>query len=234
MSSDRFLGFCGDIHGELKKLIWSLVERYKLSSGSLVVAGDFGAGFGRPGAMDVLYSSVKNRLENNDITIYVVRGNHDNPDWFDGQHDYPRVKFLKDHEVIEIEGKTIYPIGGAVSVDQEDRKSWNSEAEAYGSSKRWWWKDEIIEQKMVGLPERVDIIVSHEAPLYFEPVVVREIQNLTIWTKILESRKYLDYVLNEVKCSKWFHGHYHTSSSGSFGDVLYRGLDIDEIVVLYE
>ena len=82
--SDRFIGFCGDIHGELKKLVWLLVEKYKLSNGSVIVAGDFGAGFGRPRSMEVLYNSVRKKLEKADIMIYVVRGNHDDPSSFDG------------------------------------------------------------------------------------------------------------------------------------------------------
>ena len=230
----RFLGFCGDIHGELNKLVWSLVEKHKLSSGSIIIAGDFGVGFGRPKAMDVLYAGIKKRLENNDITLYVVRGNHDDPGWFDGEHDYPRIKFLKDHEPVMIEGKLIYPIGGAVSVDQEERRLWNLEAQSYGSRKRYWWPNEGIVQKTTELPDRVDIIVSHEAPLSFDPVIVRKLEDLDLWNKIIESRKYLDYVLREVNCTRWYHGHYHKSSSGSFGDILYRGLNIDEIVILYE
>lgn len=230
--NDRFIGFCGDIHGELKKLVWLLVEKHKLSNGSLIVAGDFGAGFGRPRSMEVLYNSVRKKLKKADITIYVVRGNHDNPSYFDGEHNYPYLKFLEDHKVVEIEGKTVYPVGGAVSIDQKDRIEWNNKSKSFGSRKRWWWENEEPIKKLKDLPTGVDYIVSHEAPLSFEPVIVRKTEDLSIWTKILDTRRYLDQILFNVRCSRWFHGHYHKSSSGAYGDILYRGLAIEEIIIL--
>lgn len=231
-SEERFLGFCGDIHGELKKLVWLLTEKYKLYNGSIIVAGDFGVGFGRPGSLDVMYQGVSEKLEKHDITIYVVRGNHDNPEYFDGQHDRSRLKFLEDHKVYTIEGKEIYPIGGAVSIDRNDRIQANEECEKYGSRKRCWWPGEKPTYKTENLPDRVDYIVSHEAPLSFDPVIVRKTEDLSIWEDIVESRKYLNFVLGEINCSRWFHGHYHFSTSGAYGDILYRGLDIEEIIIL--
>ena len=222
----------GDIHGELRKLVWNVSNKVLISNIPeihVIVAGDFGVGFGNPGAMDVLYNTVKSKLEKYNIYVYAVRGNHDDPSYFDGTHDYPRLKFLKDHEVYEICGKKIYPIGGANSVDKADRIEKNLEAEGYGSKKRWWWEGEAPVEKYKDLPDNVDIVISHEAPISFEPVIVRKTEDLDLWGKILSARRYLDYVLNNVRLDWWIHGHYHQSTSGSFGQVKYRGLDIDEL-----
>lgn len=230
VNEERLLLFCGDIHGSLKKIIWKLSIQLGLSNVSLVIAGDFGAGFGSPKALDVLYDSVKDRLEKYNINIYAIRGNHDDPSYFDGNHDYPRLKLLEDHKIYEIEGKRIYTIGGAHSIDQDWRIEANQLEENYGSSKRYWWPNEHIVEKMEGLPSNVDIIISHESPLSFKPVTVREIDNnYSLWEKIVKSRKYLDHVLKEVRTDWWIHGHYHTSTSGNYGSVKYRGLDIEEI-----
>lgn len=227
--NERLLLFSGDIHGCLKKIIWKISNQLGLSKVSLVIAGDFGVGFGSPKAMDVMYNSVKDRLEKHDIIVYVVRGNHDDPSYFDGKHDYPRIKFLEDHKVYEIEGKRIYPIGGAHSLDRDWRIDANKEEESYGSSKRYWWSGEKIKEKYEDLPDDVDIIVSHESPLSFKPVTVRDVNDYDLWEDIVKSRKYLDYILKEVRTDWWIHGHYHKSTSGNFGDVRYRGLDIEEI-----
>ena len=235
MDKENLLLFSGDIHGELKKLVWKVTIQLGLENVSLVVAGDFGAGFGGTGSMDVLYNSVKDRLEKYNITIYAVRGNHDNPDWFDGTHDYPRLKFLQDYKVYEIEGKTILPIGGAHSIDRDSRIEDNLAYEKYGSSKRCWWPGEVIKKVPISeLPDRVDIIVTHEAPISFEPIIVREMgDGLKLWEDILDSRQYLNQILQEVKADLWIHGHYHRSTSGSYGDLLYRGLDIHEIYTIH-
>lgn len=232
MEKERLLLFSGDIHGELKKIVWKVCIQLGIRNSSLIVAGDFGVGFGRPGAMDVLYGSVKKRLEEYDLTIYVVRGNHDDPSYFDGLHDYPRVKFLRDHETYEIEGKTIYVLGGAHSIDRVSRIEEDQVAEKYGSKKRTWWKDEPIVKKYEDLPEKVDIIVSHEAPLSFDPVIVRKLEDLELWRDVLDSRSYLNHVLGEVNTDWWIHGHYHKSTSGTYINTRYRGLGIEEIFCL--
>ena len=237
MRDDSLLIFCGDIHGELKKLIWLIINKVvqpDIKEIAVVVAGDFGVGFGKPRAIEILYNSIKKKLEKYNISIYVVRGNHDNPEYFDSKHDFPRLKFLKDHKPIEILGKVIYPIGGANSTDKDWRIDKNIEAEEYGSSKRWWWEGEVIEKKYKDLPNIVDIIVSHEAPLSFEPVIVREVEDENLWKDIIDSRRYLDHVLLNVRCNWWIHGHYHKSSSGSYKDVKYRGLSIEELFEIPE
>ena len=84
---------------------------------------------------------------------------------------------------------------------------------------------------MVGLPEFVDIVVSHEAPLLFEPPLIREkhVRDDT-WEKIIESRRYLDFVLEKVLPSQWLYGHYHNHYEGCFQGTHYHGLDIAEMV----
>ena len=227
--------FCGDIHGELRKLVWNLVYNKKIVNSNIICLGDFGVGFSKPRQMDLLYKKVESRLEKSNNTIYVIRGNHDDPDYFDGTHDYPRLKFVKDYEILEVSGIKILPIGGASSTDKDWRQKFNDRMERIGSSKRSWWPGERPTQIPIKqLPNKVDVIISHEAPLSFEPVVVRE-SGLSeeIYNNIIEDRHYLDNVLQEVVSKYWFHGHYHKSTSGSYGDLLYKGLNIEELYYLY-
>lgn len=235
----RSLYICGDIHGEIKSLVHIVVHERKISCADILVVGDFGAGFGRPNSMDVRYREIRSALEANDICLYTIRGNHDDPSFFDGAHDFERLHFLPDHKMVELCGKRIYPIGGAVSTDidlvdpltRKSRRMQNDALIKFGSSKRIWWEGEVPAQITEGLPESADIIVSHEAPLSFAPTPVRE-QHLrdATWLQVLESRRYLDDVLKTVKPSFWLYGHYHKHFEGSLNGTAYRGLDIGEIV----
>ena len=100
----------------------------------------------------------------------------------------------------------------------------------FGSSKRIWWPDEAPVQITEGLPESADIIVSHDAPLLFEPPLMRDahVRDDT-WQKVVESRRYLDFVLRTVKPSQWFCGHFHNHYEGNFQGTHYLGLDIAEM-----
>lgn len=236
--AERQLWICGDIHGDLSGLVRNAVN-CGMSHADILVVGDFGAGFGRPKSMDVAYGKVRASLEKNDICIYTIRGNHDNPAFFDGTHNYERLHFLPDHCMVELCGKRIYPIGGAVSADIDfvnplTRKSrWmiNDSLIKFGSSKRVWWPDEAPTQIAECFPTAIDIVVSHEAPLPFDPPLVRAdyVRNVT-WQKIVESRKYLDYILQTVKPPLWFYGHYHCHYEGDYQNTLYHCLDIAEIM----
>ena len=150
MTFNRELWICGDIHGEIKRLVHDATYRLKIRCADILVVGDFGAGFGRPNSMDVRYREVCPALEANDICLYTIRGNHDDPAFFDGAHDYERLHFLPDYKMIELCGKRIYPIGGAVSTDidfvdpltRKSRRMQNDSLIKFGSSKRIWWEGE--------------------------------------------------------------------------------------------
>ncbi|WP_146196766.1 metallophosphoesterase [Fibrobacter succinogenes] len=241
--SERQLWICGDIHGELSALVRNTINR-GISCADILVVGDFGAGFGRPNSMNVAYGKVHATLEKNDICIHTIRGNYDDPLFFDGLHDYERLHFLPDHRIIELCGKKIYPVGGAVSsdidlVDPLTRKSRRMQNDAlirYGSSKRIWWPNEAPSLIAEGFSETADVVVSHEAPLSFEPPLVRADHMCDdTWLKIVESRKYLDFILSQVKPPLWFYGHYHSHYEGDLEFAAeqrthYCCLDITEMV----
>lgn len=233
MKEKRDLFICGDVHGKLKELVYQeLKNKWKIKDADIVVAGDFGIGFGGPCSGQVAYDKVKAVLEEHNVTIYAVRGNHDDPSWFDGEHDFERLKFLPDYVPITLSGRTILPVGGATSldIDRKDQKGktrrmYNDSYIRYGSRKRCWWPEEHVKEPPKGLPIRVDIIVSHEAPLGFLPVAIRPSDvNYEVWNRALKDRQILDKVQYEVFCKWWFYGHYHEHNSGHVGDMLYRCL----------
>lgn len=224
---------CGDIHGDLKELSWTLTEKLGLQDISCIVLGDFGTGFGGPNSTNVLYDSVKGKLEKNNIRLYAIRGNHDDPSYFDGQHNYPRLVFLKDHTLVNIDGWDIYPIGGAQSTDMDERLKENAKNESRGNNRRVWWPDERPNMDIHKFPGRAEVIISHTAPISFDPVVTRQSEmSSTIYNNIVEERTYLSEPLTEIRADYWFYGHFHDHFSGTYGNLIYRGLGIKELFEL--
>lgn len=227
---------CGDIHGELETLVWNLTERYGLENCSVIVLGDFGVGFSKSPeeGLKVLYNKIEDKLNKKNITLYAIRGNHDDPKFFDGTVCFPRLNLLKDGILKEIEGFLVYPIGGATSIDQEERKNQNKDWEKYGSSRRCWWENERPDRDIV-FPNYADVIVSHTAPMSFRPVISRpNSMSLDIFNSDREDREFLDEALKKIRCSRWYFGHFHKTTMGSFNGLIYRGLDIMELIRVYD
>lgn len=227
------LCFCGDVHGKYETLVWNIVTRLGIHDTEVIVLGDFGVGFSKN--LSNLYAKTEKKLIKNNIIIHVLRGNHDDPKYFKGQdiYSFDRLKFLEDHKVYNICDRSIYIIGGAYSTDANinpeckvivDRKLEN-DIRLKKNKMPTYWEDEYVVKKYTDLPVRVDIIASHTAPLIFEPIPIRDQQiSISQYEKILEERKYLDYILREIRADYWFYGHFHRSYTGTYKDLLYRGL----------
>ncbi len=227
------LYFCGDIHGKYRELVWTLCIKRQIQNSSIIILGDFGVGFTK--GLDVEYKKSEPKLEKNNLVLYVLRGNHDDPNYFKEGYikDYPRLKFLQDHKIYNICNRSIYTIGGANSTDANtnpecttvpDRKI-DSEKRVKKGKLPIWWELEPVEEKYTDLPNRVDMIISHTAPLNFEPVSIRTSEiSVSQFEKIIKERKYLQYVLGEIRADYWFYGHFHRSYTGTYNQLLYRGL----------
>jgi metallophosphoesterase superfamily enzyme len=77
---NRRLVFVGDIHGEFREMIWKATQQYDIRGADLVVLGDFGVGF--DGRLKYDYGRALKKMEEHDIEVYTIRGNHDDPDFF--------------------------------------------------------------------------------------------------------------------------------------------------------
>ena len=79
--NDNPLAFLGDIHGK-----WEVVkhyfELYSISNIKLVQVGDFGVGYKKKDEESQLLNELSLFLKEKNSFLYVIRGNHDNPSYF--------------------------------------------------------------------------------------------------------------------------------------------------------
>lgn len=234
--SDLYL--CGDIHGEFPKLV-SRLNDFGIKNSAIVILGDCGFGFENPGHYSHIYQKkLKKKLDKQNNIILCIRGNHDDPRFFDDPEfipDIPRIKTLPSNTILKIKGYSILCIGGAISIDRKDRIDENSKIKP--EHPKCYWPEEKINyiNDIENIECRVDIVLSHTAPISFDPPLLRDSKmDEALWEDILESRNYLEKINSRIKPRRWFFGHFHRSLSSSTGNTIWRCLDCHEIILVPE
>ena len=159
----------GDIHGgvDMQKLRdWDLGDSLT-SDDYLIIAGDFGFlwDFSAEECADIAW------LESRPYTVLFVDGNHERFDhwaerpmelWHGGLtqrlSDTSPIRRLTRGEVFELDGSTIFTMGGATSVDKEYRIPYSS-----------WWPQELpgernfeeARAKLDSVGWKVDCVITH-------------------------------------------------------------------------
>ena len=177
----------------------------------LVIAGDFGGLW----TGDEQDDEVLEYHNNKNYTTLFVAGNHEN---FDLLEQYPveewhggKIRRIRENviqlmngQIFDIDGKKIFIMGGATSIDrilrQEGISWWPQEEPPYEEY------EEAVE-KLKGCGYKVDYIITHTCP----EAVRRFVNDLYGEAIEYESQveKFLDLVLKNVKYRKWFTGHLH-------------------------
>jgi DNA repair exonuclease SbcCD nuclease subunit len=164
----------GDIHGVFD-VIRSKAKIYFLENIVCFACGDFGVGFCynnpiEPRKEKKRLSDLNLFLKKRNIFLYVVRGNHDNPTFFDGKHNLSNLIFMQDYDVVEVGEHNILGIGGATSVDRKENPNFGFKGRREGID---WWPDEKVvydEEKLQSLGG-IDMVVSHTCPDFIYPSV---------------------------------------------------------------
>lgn len=202
---DRKLFIIGDLHGEFEPLCFSLIHKYNLENCDVIVAGDTGMGFYKPGYYKNIFNRMNKKFKDKNISVYFIRGNHDNPVYF--SDDCPvemtgidNIKLVKDYEVLHLRGYNILCVGGATSIDRRFRRSGID----------WWEGESVIENQDFNEP--VDVIISHCAPIFIPP----EYECISWMNDSDDERSRNDRrILAELyfkfshNLKYWFYGHYH-------------------------
>lgn len=130
---------CGDIYGAFETIVFKVCVQYGMTDTLIIVAGDCGFGFERPNHYINLYNGLAGRLKKANNWIVFVRGNHDDPSYFQEEKIcYERFRCVPDYSVIQACGLDILCVGGGVSIDrlarQRDDARYGEEVELRNSS----------------------------------------------------------------------------------------------------
>ena len=217
----------GDIHGNFSTIVNFCRKNISKEPLNLIQVGDFGAGFRKDFLDDMLY--LNDVLNEYNVTLYVIRGNHDDPKFFNGNHNWGNLKLLKDYTVLDLEGKKILLIGGAISIDRGNRIE--------GSS---WWEDEkfILNDDEIKNINNINIVITHTAPNFihsteFNGIVKFYIQyDKNLSTELINERNDLTVLYEKLiknnEINHWFYGHFHSYNTETYNNTTFTLLNVDE------
>lgn len=198
--------FTGDMHGDKGRFnVWKL--RWLRERDALVICGDFGFIWsGSEKEKQVLEWIGRRKYQ-----VLFVEGTHDNLDlleqypveeWNGGltHHITGNLRHLIRGQVFEIGGKKLLAVGGGESQDAGFRKAgenwWAQELPQYDELEEWT-------ERLEKMGNRVDYVVSHQAPTNVDSCVtghVCEVNSLTT---------FMDRLQQTCQFDRWFFGNYH-------------------------
>lgn len=193
----------GDIHGNYTSLIQKLKDN-EISNALVIVAGDIGIGFEQPEHYHQVYmKNMSKFLRTNNVGILCIRGNHDDPQYFNvpevsinEKHwkcipDYSLIRVFNNSEDLTIPTMTILGIGGATSIDRIERlraeHKYIIAHQRYGARlKKFYWADEhpfYDEEALKKLKEDnilIDTVITHTCPSFAYPTHKKGIEYWTL------------------------------------------------------
>jgi UDP-2,3-diacylglucosamine pyrophosphatase LpxH len=222
----------GDLHGEYINLLYK-ITKLEITDTTFIQAGDFGLGFHDLNYDIQTLTGLNKFLIKSNNTLYIVRGNHDNPFFWKHCQElrFTNIFFAQDYDVLTIEDQRILCIGGAISIDRINRVAGED-----------YWEDEefVLDEASLNkaCATEIDIVVTHIAPdnvwpYTFTPVVNHYISREPRLAAALNlERRNMRIVYEKVLqagCKQWYYGHYHQSMVEEKEGVLFRCLDIGEM-----
>ena len=230
----------GDIHGDYKPL-FKLLKRHDIKNTNIVQIGDFGYSFAFS-AIQTEKEYLKSLkyfnkvLKSKNCTLYAIRGNHDNPIYFNNELKFSNLIFVKDYSVIKIEDKNCLFIGGAISIDRTLR----------AVDKSYWKDEEFVydKDKINNIKENIDIVFTHTKPSFINRIA--DTYKSEFFIKMLAEDSYLktdllieqnkldnlynDLINNNHKITNWFYGHYHQYYREYYNEIKFECVDINQLI----
>lgn len=237
--------FCGDIHGNWESLIRE-IKRLDLVDCTIIQVGDFGMGFS-PRKKDMAALKYINiTLKARNITLYAIRGNHDNPEYFNGKISTSNINLIPDYSVLNIDNRKLLCVGGALSIDRKpsniktdfNGRPWSGRKEGFN-----YWTDEafVLKPELCKDLTDIEIVITHSAPDFCEPRTKSGLSDWAVSDRSLiedcakerndHSKLYDILKENKNPLKYWFYGHFHYYRRERFDDTEFVLLDID---MLYE
>jgi len=215
----------GDTHGNIMQFnyLHYVMKEHDIKRG--IVLGDFGLWPGSGG--EEFLNSLEQMCVEDELEWDWLDGNHEDhtriQEWMANENAYhtrhevtPHVFYLPRGYRFEIDGCRFMSLGGAYSVDKDNRVPYLS----------WWPEEEItygdINRSLDG--PKVDVLLTHDMPSDQEAVVALGFQMLPGGDA---NRRAVSAVMYELQPKLVAHGHMHQRYSVKVGNTMVEGIDCD-------
>ena len=185
--------------------------------------------------------------------IVFVRGNHDNPLYFDGkQFIHKRFIAVPDYTILLACKHTILCVGGGISIDRRYRldewKKYCAKNRILPTSedllsKNFYWPNEAPTYNnelltLINKQYAIDTVITHTAPDFCELISKNGLQSFAALDAALlkdveNERSTMTLLYDRLihdghPLTHWCYGHFHQSWHSSIEGVLFKMLDIME------
>ena len=243
--------YIGDIHGNFDYLK-SNIDRTKFGNNQeiayLIQVGDFGIGFNKK-EKDIETLLLLNKfLKLRNIKMYVIRGNHDDPAYFNNNHIYSNLQLLKDYTELFIYNKKYLFIGGALSIDRKVRITEDNyyRIKYPNSNNISYWENEnfLLDEERINNIKDIDILITHTAQSFCYPImqtnhiylpkIVKDYlkDDNKLLNDLIQERKDMDKLFELLKnnnnISEHYYGHFHYRNIMINNNCKHILLDIDQ------
>jgi signal recognition particle subunit SEC65 len=202
----------------------------------VIVSGNCGIGMKSKKYYEDTFAELDKILAANNCYIFFVRGNNDDPSYFDGKViDFEHVKTLPDYSVVALKNYNCLCIGGSVSIDKE----WKlSQEEQFG--KKMYWENEapIFDEKKLEdiLNEfRISCVITSTAPTFVYPGTNSFKRSKwfsndkAILKEFNKERKTMDKIYEKLmdcehKPYLWFYGRFKLQQNNKTNDIMFMSL----------
>ena len=214
---------CGDIHADISHISKKTMKKQNIiltEKDYLIILGDFGGVWYYPESRfykENVY--LQKWLSNQPWTTLFVDGNHENHDllnqypveeWNGGNVHHivkDKIIHLMRGQIFNIDGQTIFTMGGAQSHDMEIRQEWIN-----------WWRTELpsfqeYETAINNLEKnnwKVDYVLTHCCSSSGAKELLQENYN-SADESLLEA--FFEGLTKNLTYNRWYCGHYHMNKN---------------------
>lgn len=218
----------GDPHS-LVKLKSAIKYKLNLDNYDVVCVGDVELGFGNRDSDESELRNINEACKKRNITLYIIRGNHDFKHMWERGYKFSNVFLIKDYTTAYfLNGLRALLVGGGISLDRISRfKGFDYDDD-----------EATVYQKT---DKKHEILISHDAPDYFNhPTDTLSISKYNHWLikdyylikDCTYQRNVMERIVEDIDCKYIFSGHFHSSLREEKFGIKYRCLDILELYLL--
>jgi len=223
----------GDWHGNFKGMVNKINDQYQIEDSIIIQCGDFGVGFNKPNFYNDLFGRLNKKLKQKNNILFALRGNHDNPEYFQDNWKLSNIKLVSDYSTIKTPSKNLLLVGGAISIDRSGKHRIVDVS--------YWLNEPFVFDvvKLDAIEDKITHVFTHSSPEECEPITKEGIMNYLITDSNLNfdinqerknHSKLMNYLITKNHPVKeWYYGHFHYYKMQEINGIKFFLIDIDRL-----